>query len=179
MNDATPLKPSLADGIVIRDLTVDDIASLRRLHIASFRKLASSHFNEEEIAAFEHYAMSQSFASERNEGVLEKSLIGAVRDGRLVGTGEWARSTGPAVMAQIRAVFVDPFFAGCGVGQRLVGELELRIANAGYDEVGVRSTVNATAFFEQLGYRITSHGQQVLHPGEGLAVTFLRKTLGN
>ena len=177
MDNANRRRPQLTDDLVVRELSVDDIARVRRLQIDSFSKFARSHFTDDEISAFNQFAMSDGFAADRYQAILDKSLVGAYHTHHLVGTGEWGWSSGPTVIAQVRGVFVDPIFGGCGVGRQIVGDLEGRIRNAGFDEVGVRSTVNATSFFEQLGYRITSHGQQILHPGEGLAVTFMRKTL--
>lgn len=177
MDDARNAETLLPDAMMIRDLGVNDLAPLRRLHITSFRTAAGSFFTDAELDAFESLVLSQDYTADRYRATLQHELIGALHEDILVATGEWARASGPQVIAQIRGVFVNPFFTGCGIGSRIVRELEARIGNAGFKEVGLRSTVNATPFFEGLGYRITSHGQQILTPSEGLAVTFMRKEL--
>lgn len=177
MDDAQNAETLLRDALMFRDLGVNDLAPLRRLHVSSFRKAAGSFFTDAELDAYESLVLSEDYTADRYRATRQHELIGAHHEDILIATGEWARASGPQVIAQIRGVFVSPFFTGCGIGSRIVGELEARIGVAGFKEVGLRSTVNATPFFESLGYRITSHGQQILTPTEGLPVTFMRKNL--
>jgi len=53
---------------------------------------------------------------------------------------------------RIDAVFVDPEYAGQGLGSSLVGQLETRARMLGLSELHVVSSLNARAFYESLGY---------------------------
>jgi GNAT superfamily N-acetyltransferase len=166
-----------ADAIDVRPLDVNDIASARRLQISSFLALAAPDLSDAEAAAFQAFVVSPAYTSERFRATERGELLGALHDGRLIGTVEWRRAPNTARAAQIRGIFVDPLFTGCGIGTRLLHDVEREIARATFDEVGTRTTVASVGFFERFGYRITAHGQHPLSPSQALAITFLRKNL--
>jgi len=53
---------------------------------------------------------------------------------------------------RIDAVFVDPEYAGMGLGSSLVGQLETRARMLGLSELHIVSSLNARPFYESLGY---------------------------
>lgn len=54
--------------------------------------------------------------------------------------------------ARIDAVFVEPSYAGEGLGSSLVRQLETRAQMVGLAELTVVSSLNAQPFYESLGY---------------------------
>lgn len=177
MNDPGTREPTFADGLDVRALGLGDIALVRRLQIKSFLALAGSDLSDEEASAFEAWAVSEKYTTARYEATERGELFGAYHDGRLIGTSEWAHSTSGQVGAQIRGLFVDPLFTRCGTGSRLLAELEFRAGQAGFADMGLRTTLSAIGFFDRHGYVLTSHGQISLGPSHTLGAAFMRKPL--
>lgn len=167
-----------ADAVDVRPLDVNDIASVRRLQISSFLALSAVDLTDAELAAYQSFVVSPTYTSDRFRATERGELLGALHDGRLIGTVEWRRAPNTGRAAQIRGIFVDPLFTGCGIGTRLLQDVEDDIRRAAFDEVATRTTIAAVGFFEHFGYRITAHGQRQLSPSQALAVTFMRKPLG-
>ncbi|WP_159077162.1 GNAT family N-acetyltransferase [Halococcoides cellulosivorans] len=90
----------------------------------------------------------------RDLGAFETALDGdeyevrvAERAGAIVGYAVLNRASGT-----IDAVFVDPDHARSGVGRQLVGVLETTASVAGLDTLSVAASLNARAFYADLGY---------------------------
>lgn len=163
------------DGTLeIRPVGVDELSAVRYVHATSMRSQGASYYTAEELEAFENLVRSVRYA----ETVLKDTMIGGWIGQELVGTAAWGVDDSGRT-ARITSVFVRPFFMGLGIGPRLVGVAESLAAKAGYRSFSVRATVNAVAFFEQLGYVVTSHGTRPLSPNISLAVSFMRKDLGD
>ena len=178
MNDPgnTPRR-YFAEAIAVQPLGVNDIASVRRLQISSFLSLAAVDLTEAEADAYQVDAVSDAYTVERYQASQRGELLGAFHDGRLIGTVEWLRSAPSSTAAQIRGVFVDPLFAGCGVGSRLIQDVEHDVGRARLTDIGICSTISAVGFFERVGFHVTSYGQRALSPSQTLKVAFLRKDL--
>lgn len=163
----------------VRPLDVNDIASVRRLQISSFLALAASDLSDEEAVAYQSMVVSPVYTHERFRATERGELLGALHDGRLIGTIEWRRAPNGPDLAQLRGLFVDPLFTDCGIGARLLQDAEHDISRAGLAQVTARSTTSAVRFFERFDYRITAYGQRQLSPSQAIAVAFLRKALAN
>ena len=65
-------------------------------------------------------------------------------------------------VAQIRYMAVHPDFAGSGIGQQIVTELEGLICSAnGSCVVEINARDNAVPFYQKCGYTITAQGQRL------------------
>ena len=60
---------------------------------------------------------------------------------------------------------------------RLLGQLEARAAQSGFDQLGATATINAVPFFERNGYAEASRGVKAFGPVCWLPVAFLRKRM--
>jgi GNAT superfamily N-acetyltransferase len=65
--------------------------------------------------------------------------------------------------------------ARLGIGSRLLAEVEMRAAQAGFHQLGASATMNAVTFFERHGYVEASRGVKAFGPECWLPVAFLRK----
>ena len=164
--------PALADVAVLRRVNIDDYSDVRYVHVAAFKAFASAQLSEAEVAAFISHVNAPDYADQ----LQQMDMLVAVVNGQLVGTAAWIAGDDSGASARISSVFVDPMFAQCGIGRRLVHEVE-RLANqAGFGRFTVRATANAVPFFQSLGYEIASHGVSSISVAEGaMPVTFLRK----
>jgi GNAT superfamily N-acetyltransferase len=166
--------PGFEGTLEIRPVSVDELSPVRYVHATSLRGQGSGCYTAEELDAFEAMVRSVRYT----EIILKDTLIGGWIGQELVGTAAWGVVDDSGRTARIDSVFVRPFFTGMGIGQRLVGTAETLASRAGYRSFSVRATLNAVAFFEQLGYAVTSHGTRPLSPEIALAVAFMRKDLG-
>jgi putative acetyltransferase len=162
----------IADLAVIRRAGIDDYSDVRYVHVAAFKAGTAPQLSDAEVKAFMEHVNSPDYAD-----VLQRmDLLVALVNGQLVGTAAWSAGDDSGSNARISAVFVDPMFVGCGIGRRLVREIEKRAADAGFARFTIRATVNAVPFFQGLGYEVASHGVGSISAADGsMPVTFLRK----
>lgn len=165
----------IAEAAIIRRLGYDDFAAVRHVHSKSFQSLAGPLISEGELKAFTDQVYAPTYA----DALLELDTYVATIENQVVGTAAWSAGDDSGATARIGAVYVDPLFTHCGIGSRLVLEVERRASDAGYRRFAVRATSNAVPFFTSLGYEIASHGVSSLTAAEGtLQVTFMRKLAG-
>ncbi len=150
---------------------IDDWADVRYVHSTAFERLASPYLDANEIAIFNARVGSPEYV----EDLMRENLLGAWIERQLVGTAGWLPASDSGTTARITSIFVNPMFAGLGVGARLLAQVEQRAAQAGYTGFAVRSPPNAVGFFLALGYDISSHGVSHAATGHDVPVTFLRK----
>ena len=164
-------------NIDIAPLGVDHIAEARALHRSSFHKLCAPFTSESETSSFESFLEGPSYMDELAKGIFAERLFGARIGKKLVGTAHWAPGRGHPRVSRLRLLFVDPMFTRFGIGRTLLGEIEHLATHSGSDEMGVRTLVMSTGFFEANDYSVTSHGVMNLAGGQCLPVAFMRKRL--
>lgn len=77
--------------------------------------------------------------------VLDKHFIS------IVGVGGW-EIIDDKKAAMIDCIFVQPYMHGLGLGKKIMLYLEQRIAENGFKEIHLNSSLNAVSFYERLGY---------------------------
>jgi GNAT superfamily N-acetyltransferase len=162
---------SAVDVLAVRRIRLDDHADVRYLHVRSMHAQCGDALSETELAAFAGFVMSAAYS----DLLRAEEVHGAFLDGRLVGTASWLANSDDGETARIASVFVHPMFARLGIGGRLLGELEARAAQSGFDQLGTAATINAVPFFEHYGYAEASRGVKPFGPRCWLPVAFLRK----
>jgi GNAT superfamily N-acetyltransferase len=162
---------ALSDRILIRPVGVDDWANVRYVHSSAFRLLSASFCTPNEIDAFTAFVRSEAYA----ERLMWENLHAAWLDDELVGTAGWIPADDSGTQARITSVFVRPLFTGAGIGRRLVRDAEARALAAGFERFSTRATLNSVAFFEKLGYDVTSYGVHAVAGHQTLPVTYMRK----
>lgn len=167
-------EPGLAPALEIRQATVDDFSSIRYIHTRAFERWVAPVLSEEEANAVLAYMRSPPYAFE----LMSRELFVGRIAGQIVATAGWSAGDDSGSIARIGWIFVDPMFAGCGIGKRLVADVEARAAQSGYSRFAIRATPNAAGFCQRLGYEIASHGVSTLYASvDALPVTFMRKSL--
>lgn len=164
---------SISDLAIIRRVGIDDYSDVRYVHVAAFKAGTAPQLTDGEVTAFIDYVSSPHYA----DALQQMEMLAAIVNGQLVGTAAWNAGDDSGSNARISSVFVDPMFVGCGIGRRLVREIEKRAADAGFARFTIRATANAVPFFQGLGYEVASHGVGSISAAEGnMPVTFLRKS---
>jgi GNAT superfamily N-acetyltransferase len=163
---------SVADLAIVRRVDIDDYSDVRYVHVAAFKASTAPLLSDSEAKAFIDHVNSPEYA----DVLQHMDMLVAVVNGQLVGTAAWSAGDDSGSSARISSVFVDPMFAGCGIGRRLVRDVEKRAADAGFGRFTIRATANAVPFFQGLGYEVASHGVGSISAADGtMPVTFLRK----
>jgi len=163
--------PVLAERVAIRRVGIDDYSDVRYLHAKSLVAHTADTLSEAEVATYVALVYSAAYG----DILAGADLHGAFKDGQLVGTASWQANGDDGKVARISAVFVHPLFVRLGIGRRLVGEVEARALQSGFDHFSISAIGNSVPFFEKLGYEVSSRGVKSFGPGCALPVAFLRK----
>jgi GNAT superfamily N-acetyltransferase len=161
----------LAPVVEIRPLTVDELSPARYIHTAAFAQGARGHYSPTDIAAFNEFARSSRYA----DLMLGNPAVAAWLGPEMVATAAWSPGESRSPTARVFGVFVRPMFTGEGIGRRIVGHVEEEARAAGYPALEAAATLNATPFFEAIGFRFVRAGTWALPTGREIAVAFLRK----
>lgn len=173
--DGIAAKRLLPGAVEIRPARLEDLSSIRYLHSASFRALATPILGADEAETATKFIRSSAYADK----LFADKLFAAFIEQQLVATAGWATPTSGSSGARLRSLYVSPLFGGLGIGRRLVDLIEADARQAGYTSYSVRATANVVGFFERLGYRVTSQGVRNLEGNLALPVFFMRKTDGD
>ncbi len=168
--------------LTIRPATAGDIPALEALIERSARTLSEGYYSPAETqAAIEHVFGVDS------ELVDDRSYLVAGRDDEIAGCGGWSRRrtlfggdrvatreagyVDPAFeAARIRAFFVAPAAARCGVGAALLAACEAAAIEHGFTRAALMATLPGEPFYARHGY--TAGTATTLDLG-GVAVRFV------
>lgn len=168
--------PGLAPALEVRRVTVDDFSAIRYIHARAFERGVAPYLSEEEASAILDYIRTPAYVAELMTRELSVGLI----EGQIVATSGWSAGDDSGTMARIGWIFVDPMFEGCGIGRRMVADVEARAAQSGYSRFAIRATPNAVGFCQRLGYDVASHGISALYSVvDAMPVTFMRKSVAH
>jgi N-acetylglutamate synthase-like GNAT family acetyltransferase len=113
------------------------------VHKASIVELCSGHYTAEQIAAW----ADPRHPEEYERTIRSMSTLVAEHNGRIVGfaMADWDQGL-------VLALYVQPGYAGVGVGSELLRELEAEAGSAGVTELWLHATLNSVSFYERRGF---------------------------
>ena len=161
----------------------DDVNTIKNLIVLSARELSRGYYTSRQIeAAIAHvFGLDSTLIADGTYFVAEAA-------GVIQGCGGWSKRrtlfggdqyeardsafSDPAVdAAKIRAFFVHPQSARCGIGRSLLAKCEAEARAAGYKSAELMSTLPGVPFYSSLGY---SSGQAVTYTvGDEVAIEFV------
>jgi GNAT superfamily N-acetyltransferase len=171
----------------LRKATSADEPALRDLIARSIRALGVNDYSHEQIEG----ALERAFGVDTTLIRDQTYFVAVDGAGHIVGCGGWskrrtlfggdARSErddsrlDPRVdAAKIRAFFVDPAHARCGIGRALLRRCELEAARAGFARFELMATLPGLRLYAQCGYIA---GDLIQHPvGGSITITFVPMT---
>ncbi|MGF1649715.1 MAG: GNAT family N-acetyltransferase [Hyphomicrobiaceae bacterium] len=160
----------------IAPLAIEAMSDIRYVHASSVRTSTGQVLTSDEVEAFTEAVLSERYTEDLIRAMRQGQILGARIGDSLVGTAGWTVVDGPDPVARVGWVHVRPMFSDSGVGTALVAEVETLVRQAGFAVLTTASTVNAVAFFEQLGFDVTSHGVRSLGRLQ-MPIVFMRKRL--
>ena len=170
---------ALSNGVRVRVAELHEIPRLAALVERSFRGLGAGHYTSDQIGA----ALGP--AIRVDHGLVEDgTYFAAEMAGELVGCGGWSARVAtasdaplPSPRAEVRAMFVAPERARCGIGRALLAAAEQAIAAAGFDVAYLLATRSGLPFYERAGYRALAEHVIRLPGGGPLEVTCMERRL--
>ena len=113
--------------------------------------------------------------------------------GEIVGCGGWSRratlfgvhklvrddsTLKPGVdPARIRAFFIDPDWARCGIASAILGACEAAALAEGFTTLSLAATLTGVAFYRRQGFQDVRNFDTPLPNGEGMALVAMEKSL--
>lgn len=164
-------KVGIADTVKLQPVTIDDLASIRYVHKASFDSIAGVQHSDEEVQAQVDLIYSRNYV----DVILSNNTYCAWIGDEIIGTSGWCPADGRRSIARINMISVHPLFHDLGIGRMLVANAEKRAQNAGFYEFSVRSVTTAIPFYKRQGYHVSSHGIIQTPKRVDLPVAFMRK----
>jgi len=130
-----------AEKLLIRGACVSDVRDMHELHARAVDASCRGYYSDDQIRVLLIGRTAEGYlpAIERGEMFVMES------DGRMVGFGH-------ATVGEVQVLFVEPDWAGRGVGGALL-EHALRLAKQGHEgPIQLKSTLNAVGFYEAHGF---------------------------
>lgn len=130
----------------LRSAREADVEQILLVHVAAIIAHGPTAYTDRQVAAW----AAKTEGVDRYVNAIEgpsSTLVVADADGRVVGFGLLDCDGG-----EVEAVFVDPEWAGRGIGSSLLDDLERRLDALGFDEARLRAVRNAVGFYERKGY---------------------------
>jgi len=130
-----------AEKLLIRAARVSDASDLHELHARAVDAFCRGHYSDDQVQVLLIGRTAEGYlpAIERDEMFVMES------DGCMVGFGH-------ATQGEVEALFVDPGWAGRGIGGALL-EHALQLAVRGHEgPIQLKSTLNAVGFYEAHGF---------------------------
>lgn len=169
---------SLVQMAKVRAVVVDELSSVRHLHVAAVRQLAAAHLSEGEAEALAAYMRSELHTERLIEAVRNGRLLAVDLMGTLAATAGWLAATDASATARIFALAVSPLYARQGLARLVLAAAEADAQRAGFTTFTVRTPVGGIGFLERMRYSVTSHGVWPLPGNQAVPVGFLRKVAG-
>lgn len=154
----------------IRRGGLSDADSLYAIHERAVRVLGRRVYNDSQVESWLHGNVPALYIEAmRDEGELfqvavtrPRGIVGfcAVKD------------------AELRSLYVDPDWAGLGVGSTLLRRAEAIIAAAGHDRVVIGASLAGLPFYEQHGYSVVKHRHWRTRGGLMIPAADMEKRLG-
>ena len=158
-----------ANVVSVRPLTIDDMSAVRYMHTLSLKCLTG--LSEDEIETLTAEIQSPQYTDKLMTG----RMLLAFLHGELVGSAGWSMDADDSEAAAVSAVFVHPLFTRCGIGRRLVRDVEAEARGLGFTTFKAAVTPDAAGFFGRLGYKISPRRRMASGTRSALPLALARR----
>ncbi len=161
-----------APRFALRAARESDARALWSVHARAIRGLAAAHYSEDELEAWIGRTRPEGYAlAIRTHPVVVAEVPGADRP-RIAGFAQLQPDEGV-----VEALYVDPEFAGRGVGRALFTELERIARTLGLPGLTVEASLNSAPFYAAMGCVRRATDRHELAPGVHLECVVMEKRL--
>ena len=166
------MRPSLArtpqGDVLVRPARSADADRIAEVHRAAIDRGCREHYDDAQVKAW----LVGICPALHRAAMREHHVVVAERHRRVVAFGEYQPRTG-----QVVHLFVDPDLGRCGLGSRVLEALEARAQTDGRQEVRLRASLNAEAFYARHGYVAAGGPRSVSLRGVDVPCLPMRKPL--
>ena len=158
-------------AVTVRSLRNDEVRLYLEIRERAIRGLAGSHYSQEDIEGWVVPATDENLRRLTRNADHDIRLI-AELDGLPVGIG--------AVVLRksyVRAVYVTPEGARQGCGSALMHEIERIAKDKGVSRLTLHASLNAEAFYANVGYSVLKREELAPLDGHRMAVVRMGKDL--
>ena len=154
--------------IELKPGNIPDIPLLWSLRTRAVRKLCASHYSPEQIEIWSESPPPESYL----RLVATGCALVAEQQGRRLGYGILDRQSGELI-----ALFVEPAYAGQGVGRLLMDGLDAIAAEEHFSRLYLYSSLNAADFYRAMGF-VAIRDEAYAHPsGINLRSLYMERDL--
>lgn len=157
--------------VVVRPMRADEGRLFLELQARSVRGLAADHYPPAVIDVWAHPQTDDSLRRFLENRDNEIRLIAAL-DGEPAGLGVLVVAS-----SELRACYVAPEAARCGVGTAIVRAIERLAKEHGLERLELVSSMNAEAFYASLGYQSEGRTEHRLSRGQPMDAVKMAKQL--
>lgn len=157
--------------IVIRPYTPEDVEIFAMIRQNAILHLAKDHYADELVKEWAGEIDEKTF-SKIQKSALEEIRIIAAYEGYPAGLGCVIPEK-----EELRACYVSSYYARKGVGSAIVLALEGIAAKHNVNELHLESSLNARAFYEKNGYRVTEEIEHILDSGHSMKAYSMTKKI--
>jgi putative acetyltransferase len=152
----------------IRKAKPEDSEEIYRMHSASIKELCREHYTPEQIREW-----TELLKPERYVAAMELfEFLVAEDEGKILGLCILDLDK-----AELNALYVAPWAANKGLGKALMDVAEQVARSSRLPQLTLKSTLNAVAFYETVGYVRGEAGTHVLSSGTELPCVQMKKLL--
>jgi putative acetyltransferase len=160
-------------SVVVRPMRDDEARSFLLIQRASVRGLAANDYPPSVIDAWAPLPVTDAAVAFFRVNHDNEIRLVAELDGELVGIGALVLA-----VSELRACYVLPAAARCGIGSALVAEIERIARHHGLTHLELLSSLTAEPFYRRLGYEVEDRIEHVLGSGRGrMAAVKMRKAI--
>lgn len=165
--------------MIIRRAKNDDKEILWHIQTRAIRRMGPTHYSSEQVAAWAGDIMpedSYNLAMERFAQAIEYGIVFVAEEtvDKAAGFIIFEAKSG-----EISSVYVDPDFAGQGIGRQLIGIVEEKAPRLNITRIHLRAALNAVAFYIRMGYTVEEEITHQFRCGIEMPCVIMTKDLTN
>lgn len=158
----------MVQNLSVREAKLEDARAILDLHVRSIRALCLGHYSHAECRAWTKDARIETYQN-AIRGCFE-SLYVASLDSQIIGFSALAPR-------ELRALYLDPDFAGQGYGKQLLQNTEDIARSQRMTLLYLDASLNAVFFYQSQGYEILRPAHMELDDGTRLPSMRMKKKL--
>lgn len=159
---------------IIRPAHHCDLDAIAALQVRSVMALGLDTYGEDACRAWAKIGVQV-----RHTLLESGTFFVAEREGDILGVAGWTADSREQDSAWSRYVFVDPAAARCGIGRRLMGQVEASSHAAGRPRMQLWASLNAVPFYETIGYRSVKPARWPVAEGIEMEHLLMEKVLAD
>lgn len=162
--------------VTLRRAVPEDVTAIQAVHKESIQRVASAFYPTEVIHAWSsRLGLPETLAAHESAIRAGSELVIVAEEaGEILGFGAIIPNTG-----ELRAVYVGSSAKRCGIGSKILAELERIAKSLGLREIHMDSSLSAEAFYKKHGFQELARKKHKLSSGHDMDCVVMKKLLAS